>query len=264
MEKLARSGGQRGSRGLRSIEGVAQDGVTDRGEVDADLVGAAGFGVGLNEGGVVERLDDAIVCFGGANGSLGASPGEGNALAVAAGGASDRGCDHAFLRFRNAEDESEIALLYEMILEKIFESREGSFVSRNKKKTACVLVEAVNDAGAHGVANLLYFRISRDDPVCDRAAFSCDGRVDLDAGGLVYDDEVWVFFDDRERKIGFGKKRFFLPCLEFFRENGERFVGGEGEAWLYVAVFHEHAAHFDAMNDLRSAQLFSNGRLKVA
>ena len=54
-------------------------------EVYANLVCAAGFWHGLDEGGIVESFEYSVSGFGGANDAFYAASGESGALAIAAG-----------------------------------------------------------------------------------------------------------------------------------------------------------------------------------
>ena len=85
MEQVARREWFSGARSFGSVEGIAENRVTDGGEVYANLVCAAGFRCGFDESGIVESFEYSVSGFGGANDAFHAASGESGALAIAAG-----------------------------------------------------------------------------------------------------------------------------------------------------------------------------------
>lgn len=179
--------------------------MTDHCQVDANLMSATGVWLYLDKRGITKCFEDAVAGFRRTNDAFHAFSFGCRRLAVAARGAGDWGSDGAFFFFRTAKNEREIALVYFSIFEKSLERRERFFGTGDDKNSARVAIKSVDNTGAIRFANGANFRIVRDDPIGNRAAFSRDRRVNLDADGFVYDKKVRGFFDDSDGEIGFGK-----------------------------------------------------------
>lgn len=135
----------------------------------ADLVGASGCRESLDEGGVGKGFKDAIVCFGGANGSSDAFSVEGYRLPIASPGARYRCFDDAVARRWYAGDECEVVFLYFSLFEEAFEGGEGSFRASDDEEAARILVETMDDSRSQRVAHKSYLGKASNGPVDERA-----------------------------------------------------------------------------------------------
>lgn len=98
--------GEEGWAGEAVVEGVDHEGVADGQEVDADLVGFAGFGEDAEEGVFAELFFDPPLGKGGA-----AVPGDGHAVFLG-GVVGDGGVDGAGFAAGPAAGEGEVFLFY--------------------------------------------------------------------------------------------------------------------------------------------------------
>ena len=124
------------------VRGVADDGVIDRGEVDADLVRAAGFDVDVEEREFIEPLPnfpkaEGVAAVGG-DSHLGAVPPV----------AGDRAVDGPFVLTRTAVDECDVGLLNGALAELVGEGFVSLFVFGDEDEAGGVFVEPVDDADA--------------------------------------------------------------------------------------------------------------------
>ena len=140
-----------------AVGGVADDGVADVGEVDAELVGAAGFGgefekgvggVGSGEGALMlatggEAFDDRVDGLGrfahfGADGIFFANLGMDG----------QRGVDEVAIELEQAVDEGHVGFLDGAAFELAGDSPVGLVGFGDEDEAGGVAVEAVDDAGA--------------------------------------------------------------------------------------------------------------------
>src|SRR6185436_11160530 len=110
----------------------------------------------------------------------------------------------------------------------------------------CVLVETMNDAWAGDAANTGETRTAMMEQGIDqRAALLPGGRVNHHPGGLVDDDEVFVFEQDVER-YGFGlrlcvRRRRRIDDINGARDNLGAWIGGGGAVGGDAAVLDQRA-----------------------
>jgi hypothetical protein len=192
-----------------SVEGVADDGVTEGLGVDADLVGAAGFDADFDEREGTVRGGEAFeyveVGDGGAS-VLAASGHAGAAEEVAGDGEGDGG--RVF--FEVAVEEGEVGLGDLALGEHLAELAVGTVVFGDEDEAAGLLVETMDDAGAEVAAYVGELVEVEEEGVDEGAAVAgvylvrggCAGSgVDHHAGGLVDDGEVLVFVENFERDV---------------------------------------------------------------
>jgi hypothetical protein len=147
MQKLYRLGMQSLSsnqlparRTSPPVEGVGDDRVADRGQMDADLVRAAGLREGPNQAVLAQSLDHFIA-------SSRHSPLRPNRHLLALHRVpSDRLIDDAALRLGRADDEGQVLLVNLPRTELPPKRRQGSCRARDEEDARGVLVEAVEDA----------------------------------------------------------------------------------------------------------------------
>ncbi len=204
-QRVARAFAQPDRLGLEAggIGFVAHDRVADMGEVDADLVGAAGFEHAGEQAGDWLAVEPAI--------GLAQLPmrhcrpaalAHGAFLAVER-AAVERGVNHALRAAGCAPGEREIAALQfagELVGELLRQRAVGTIVLGDHHQPGGVLVEAVDDARPLDAADTgKTFAAMRDQRVDQRAGGMSGGRVDDQAARLVDDDQVVVFVDDVQR-----------------------------------------------------------------
>ena len=172
---------------------VADDGVADGGEVEADLVGAAGFEPDGEQGGDgSEAFDDAIMGDG-VDAEVVAA-GDSVALALAA---DDQGAaDGGLLAGDDALDDGEVLALHLVLAEEGLKGVEGLGRLGEGERAGGFLVEPVDDADVRLAA------VADGEVVLDSGGegvgFVRGGGEGQDAGGLVDDDDVGVLEQDVE------------------------------------------------------------------
>ncbi len=119
---------------------VANQWVSNRGEVGADLVRATGLQAGLEVGLGGQELEHFEVCAGLPRGSTG----DRHAVALAR-GAANRGIDRARSRSEVTLGQGKVDPLDLAALDLCLQSAVGGIVASDDQKTAGVLVEAVDD-----------------------------------------------------------------------------------------------------------------------
>ena len=200
-----------------AIEGVADHRVMERGEVDADLVGAAGVKLDFEERGGTDAGKGAPV------GAGFAGPGKDEAAAgghanAALGVTGDGEVDDAGV-VEMAFDEGDVGFLDFAVAKGFAEFGVGEIGLGDEDDAGGFLVEAVDDTGAKDVAALREGLTATEERV-DESAFVVSGAgVDDHAGGLVDGYDVGVFVEDVERD-GFG-----------FCADGRARLGGDGDAF---------------------------------
>ncbi len=208
--------------GAASVGVIADEGVTDVLEVDADLVGAAGMEVGLDEGGVVEALKDAV----GGPGVTAFADAGGHAFAVG-GVAGDGGADVA-AEFGDFAAHDGVVDLFESAPGELgLELLVGGVIFGDDEAAAGIAVEAVDDAWAGDAADAAELAGAVvEEGVDEGMLVVADARVDDESGGFVEDEEVVVFEEDMEGDIfGLGAGRFGLGPRD---GNGLAGAGGVG------------------------------------
>ena len=236
--------GRPAPRDAGGIHRVAGDRVADRRQVHAQLVGAPGDEVQLEQRPVAEVLLHAI------DGRC--RPAiwhDGHARAVAR-VAADGCLDPPDLGRRQAVDEREVRLLDATILELAHQRLLRPVVARDQDQAAGVAVEAVDDArpvdAADGAVRL--GPAPGQQRVDERAAGVAGRRVRDQAGRLVHDQHVVVLVDDVERDVvGLGIERLRRRHVEHhLRARLEQGVAldrpaGDGQPALLDQPLHERA-----------------------
>ena len=96
--------------------------MSDRGKVDAYLVGAAGLRLELHERRARKSFFEAVSGFSGSNSSPGSVPGRGDSLSISSGRSGERRIDHSLGRMWNPGNNRQVAFFYEALLEGLLES----------------------------------------------------------------------------------------------------------------------------------------------
>lgn len=147
-------------------------------------------------------------------------------------------------------------------MEEFFERGKGFCGAGDDDEAACVAIEAMDDAGAHRLADSCYFRIVREYPLHNRTGFPGARRVYLYAGGLVDNDMRWRFRDDSDGNIWFGAEDFFCIC-EGARNYQKQCVLKELGVRSNGFGFEKYATPSYAACDVRAAQFLSDNVLKL-
>lgn len=185
-----------------SVQGVAEYGVAEVLEVDADLVGASGFDLDFEVGGgaVGESGEHFPVCEGGACGEAM----DGAAFAVL-GMAAEGEVDGAVGGVGDAVDEGLVGFVDLAVAELVLEVFEGGGGAGEEDDAAGICVEAVDEAGAHGVADTSQVGIWGEEGVDQGAVGVSGGGMHDEACGFIDDQEVWILPQDFEGDFfGFG------------------------------------------------------------
>jgi hypothetical protein len=157
---------------------VADDGMAEVGEVDADLVGAAGFDADAQEGCQRPGGEDFVVRDGGP-----AFFRDGHFLAVD-GMAADRELHGAGRLLRRAPDEGEV-FLADGVGGKLRDERGvGLLVLGDDEDAGGVLVEAVDDAGAEFATDALEIGAMVEQGVDEGVGGMAGRGMDDEPGGL--------------------------------------------------------------------------------
>jgi len=182
--------------GAAAVEAVGDDGVADVGEVDADLVGAAGEEFDVEECEAAVAALDAVDGAGG----LAALAGDGDGLGVAA-AAGEGEVNEVAVKLRFSLDYGEVVLFDGAGLELGGEGGMGGVGLGAEDDAAGVAVEAVDDAGPQ-------LAVGRGEGLCvggegvdEGAALVALGGVDDEVGGLVDDEDVLVLEQDVEGDV---------------------------------------------------------------
>ena len=105
-------------------------------------------------------------------------------------------------------DEGDVGFVDGALAEGFAEPGVGGVVFGDEDDAGGFLVEAMNDAGAKGVAGLRERLAAAEEGVDERAGGVAGAGVDGHAGGLVDGDDVVVFVENVERNgFGFGAER---------------------------------------------------------
>ncbi len=210
-----------GKVGSAPIDAVSCDGVAEVFEMNANLVGASGFWAAFEKGEPVRAGNKPPegFCFArvGAvcNGHFPAMDG------MARDGGGDDTRRHAW----SAPHDGEIVFLCGAIGELAGEGGVGGVGFCNEDAAACVLVEAVNDAGTQGMRAGGERRAMMQDGINQGSLPMSGGGVNNKAGRLVDAEQTVVFVNDVER--------------DCFRECIGRGVGGRRRnSFDAVAGFH--------------------------
>lgn len=132
-----------------AVELVAEDGVADVGQVDADLMGAARAGQGADQRIAGESLDGFEDCNGGTGVWVFAS----NGFLFAVGRmVADRFVDNIPVAIGHAEHNGQIFLFYFAGFELGRERVVGLIVFGDDDDAACLAVESMNDSGPRWAA----------------------------------------------------------------------------------------------------------------
>ena len=191
--------------------------------MDANLVRTAGVKLNFDEGGGIDAREDAPVRAGRARIRKGGCAAGGHAIA-ADGIAGDGQLDAAALFGEHALDEGDIGFLDAAFAKRLREEAVGEIVFRDEENARGFLVNAMNDAGAEGVATLRKGLAAAEQGVDEGpVGVPCPG-VDGHAGGFVDGEEVVVFVENFEGDFfGFGLERgtlggnYFdeIVCVDF-------------------------------------------------
>jgi hypothetical protein len=220
------------------------------GEVDADLVSAAGVEAGFDESGVGDVEEGAPVRAGGAGAGEHDTAASGHAGA-ALGVAGNREIDAAVCLFEGALDEGDVGL-FDLTLAKGFtEFGVGEIGFGDEDDAGSVFIEAMDDAGAEGVAALGEGLAAAEERVDQSAAGIASAGVDGHAGGLVDGDEVVIFVEDFEGDgFGLGARSGAGLRLEGDALAASEFLGG-----FRTAAVDENKASINQFLDAGAAEV---------
>jgi len=181
-----------------AVDGVAQDGVAEGFlHVDADLVGAAGEELTADQGGVF--INGELLPLG--HGILArAIVKDGHALAVH-GVAADQVLDAAAFFLGHAIDGGEVDFAHPALRKGFAEAAVGDVVLRHDHAAAGVLVQAVDDAGAHFPADAAEVVAMMQQGIDQGAVRVSSSGVDDEARGFVQDEDVFVFEKDLQGDV---------------------------------------------------------------
>ena len=216
MQGLPSEGGKGGLRlgpqlvrlGLEmgAIDGVSQQGMTDMGQVHADLVGASGLKLAGEQ--ACDRFavapGKALLDFPMGHGFPAALPD--SHFLPCMGVTVDRRIDRAALPVRYPPDKGKIAAPHWPRAAVIGELRRerlmGEVVLGDDHQSGGIFVQPVHDAGAPDAADAGQARAAMGDQRIDQRAGLVPGRgVHHQSPGLVDDNDVVVLVDDIERDI---------------------------------------------------------------
>ena len=177
---------------------VGEDGVADVGEVDADLVGAAGLGLAADESEAAESFEDLVE----GDGFLAAFRDGADGHFFAVGGVeADAAFDVVGVSLGSAGDEGEVFLVDGALFELEGEVAVGLVVFGDQEEARGVAVQAVDDTGAVFAGDGGEGVVAKLEGVDQGAGPVALGGVDDHAGGFVDDGEGFVFVDDFEGDV---------------------------------------------------------------
>src|SRR5438270_336063 len=186
----------RNSAPLRTgVDRIADDGMADRFEMDADLVRAAGAENAADHRGMAKLLDHFEIGDG-----VAAAGDDGHALAVAR-IARDRRVDRAArLRWSSVND-GQILFAHGLGRPRGGEFAMRRVVLRDHHHAARVFVEPVDDSGTKLAANSAEIAHVKQKRVDERAVGVAGGGMDHHSGRFVDDHKIAVFKKNRERNL---------------------------------------------------------------
>jgi hypothetical protein len=184
-----------------SIEGVSEDGVAQRGEVNPDLVGSTGLGINFEKGEGAESLKDLPSGYRSFPFS-----GSGRHPFPLDRMPSDGSIDQTFILLKNSMSNGKIDLLHEAILELSGQLVKSLIILGDDHHAGSLPVETVDDARSQHTVNS-----SEVFAMMEKCINQCSGcvsrsRMDNHAGWFVNHDDGGIFIQDREGE-GFGFQR---------------------------------------------------------
>ncbi len=193
--------------GLAAVGGVSDDGVSEVHAVDADLVGASGFGGEFEEGVAAEAFFDGVDGLGGFAGGVGADGVFFADFGVDAEGSVDEvGVEVGF-----TVDEGEVGFADGASFELAGDAPMGFIGFGDEDEAGGVAIEAVDDAGAPGVGAGGEGGVGIlgvvDEGVDEGAGPVSAGGVNDEVGLFIDGEEGVIFVDDVEGNI-FGEEGF--------------------------------------------------------
>ena len=163
--------------------------------MNADLVGAAGLGMALNEGFSLAGIQDSVMSE-----SLAAPIDDGHFLAVD-GVPTDGGLDFSVRHAGDSIDEGEVGFIDIPGGELIGKRAVDLFGFCHNEAAGGFLVEAVDDARTLRAADDLDARAVVEEAVGESALAVSSARVDDEAGGFVEDEEVFILEKNAQRHL---------------------------------------------------------------
>ncbi|MBA7623503.1 hypothetical protein ES703_30899 [subsurface metagenome] len=184
--------------GLDSVDLIPDHGKADCRQVHPYLVGAPGFGHNLEQGVAADIFNNTILCAG-----FPARCHHRHFLAVV-GVTADIGFDNAVLGLQPALDQRQIGLGHGMGLELPGKVGLSGAVLSHQHHARGIFIQAVDDTGAQGVADISQVGEVSQDGVDQGMGGVARGGVDGQTGRLIDDEEVIVFVDNFEgNRLGF-------------------------------------------------------------
>ncbi len=218
--------------------------MADGGEVDADLVRTARHRLHLKKGEGAELLTDAVLRL-----RLAAAGDDGHLLAVPGVPAEGR-LDDALFRLGSAVHQGQVRLAHLPLLQLACELGSGALAPGDDEEARGVLVEAVDDAGPHRVAEGRQLGRRRQQGVDQRPAGVSRRRVDGEPGGLIDDDDVFVLVDDGDRD----RLRRRLRLLRGRDGSDDSCAGGQSIRRALLPSVHRHQARGDETAGLTAGE----------
>jgi len=187
-----------------SIERIAEEGMTDRGEVDSDLMASRVVRAHLDERASFDRRAGENPCRRGS----GAKTLDLTRIGASAGSSviSRIGCDWRVDDDRSGDDTlaaREVSLFDLACTEQHTKRIEGLLIARREHDPRGVGIESVEDARLSvAISHAPHLRVASDQSTCKRAALPFFQWVTRHASGLVDDHVPGRLEQDHERQIG--------------------------------------------------------------
>ena len=197
MQKLSCQSGEP----IAMVEHIARQGMTERSEVDPDLVGATGIQPGLQKGVARKFFDDAVMSAGG---SL-ADAVDPHAPAVV-GVSADGRVDLTLTGSDNPRRQGTIVTAGGARRDLKLEMFSGIVVESDNHETGCVFVEAMHNARPIGATHRGGSREPCHQRVGERPGAVARRRMDDQSGRFIDDRQVGILIDDRKWHL-FGLRR---------------------------------------------------------
>src|SRR5581483_2344831 len=247
-----------------AVQVVADDGVAQRGEMDADLVSASCINGDVEQGKFPPRRIDTLTNAVMADGFTALEAARGHASATNA-VATDGGIDGSGILLEPAVREGNVGLLHLAAGELRGQFAMGDIVFRHDDQTACFLVETVNDDRPESAAHAGQTGEVVQECVDEGAAVAfvvggAGAGVDHHAGGFVDDGQIIVFVDDIERDVFSDRAQGNdFGCVE----DGDVLVAAEAQGGLGGGVVYQDFFFGDELLYARATEVGEVGDEKL-
>ena len=191
-----------------AIETIAGNGVANAGEVNADLMGAAGANTDFEKRKLCQPPQDTI--FGVSRAALVEAGGHAGAADRVAGNLR---VDGTGFTGETSMDQGDVGFLHRSPGELRGQISMGGVGARDQKNAAGIAVQAMDDAGAFVTAYLRERLEVMQQCVDEGSGVIARAGVDDESGGFIYGDQIDVRVQNLNRDI-------FGECLERFEAGG--------------------------------------------